>query len=52
MRKKRTYADRAPYIIKAVTKRRLKLRDMAKEYKGGKCEICDYSNLLEEFTKV
>lgn len=43
MLKKRTYADRAPYIIEAVKKRRQKLRTMAKQYLGGKCEICDYS---------
>ncbi len=43
MLKKRTYTDRAPYIIQAVKKRRLKLRARAREYKGGKCEICNYS---------
>lgn len=40
---KRTYADRAAYIIQAVKKRRIKLRKMAREYKGGRCEICGYS---------
>jgi 5-methylcytosine-specific restriction endonuclease McrA len=40
---KRTYSDRAAYNIQAVTKRRRKLREMAKEYKGGKCMICGYS---------
>lgn len=39
---KRIYADRAPYMIKAVRKRRLKLRKMARDYLGGKCEICGY----------
>lgn len=38
----RTYADRAEYIKQAVTKRRIKLRQMACEYKGGKCNICGY----------
>ncbi|OGE81296.1 MAG: hypothetical protein A3H72_00485 [Candidatus Doudnabacteria bacterium RIFCSPLOWO2_02_FULL_48_8] len=43
---KRTYSDRAAYIIKAVTKRRQKLREMAKEYKGGKCVLCGYNKYL------
>jgi|SRR3989338_5641846 len=40
---KRTYADRAEYMRKAVRKRRNKLRTMAREYKGGKCMICGYT---------
>ena len=40
---KRTYADRAEYLREAVSKRRIKLRDMAREYKGGKCMLCGYS---------
>lgn len=44
MRKeKRTYRDRAEYLKKAVIKRRDKLRAMALEYKGGKCELCGYN---------
>jgi 5-methylcytosine-specific restriction endonuclease McrA len=39
---KRTYADRREYLIKAVKKRRRKLREMAVEYKGGKCVFCGY----------
>ncbi len=38
----RTYADRAEYLKLAVIKRRKKVRDMALEYKGGKCCICGY----------
>lgn len=38
----RTYADRAEYLKKAVTKRRKKLREMALEYGGGKCIVCGY----------
>ncbi len=38
----RTYKDRAAYMVEAVTKRRKKIREMAREYKGGKCEICGY----------
>jgi predicted HNH restriction endonuclease len=42
MKEKRTYKDRAAYIIKAVTKRRKGLRQKAIEYKGGKCRFCGY----------
>jgi 5-methylcytosine-specific restriction endonuclease McrA len=42
MEKKRRYADRAEYIKKAVSKRRNRLKDMAIEYKGGKCKLCGY----------
>lgn len=42
MPKKRTYADRAEYLRKAVAKRRQRLRQMAREYKGGKCVLCGY----------
>ncbi len=38
----RTYADRAVYMREAVKKRRKKLRTMARDYKGGKCQICGY----------
>lgn len=40
---KRTYADRAVYLRKAVTERRKRLRAMACEYGGGKCVICGYN---------
>jgi predicted HNH restriction endonuclease len=43
MKEKRTYADRREYIKMAVAKRRKKIREMAIEYKGGKCDICGYS---------
>jgi predicted HNH restriction endonuclease len=39
---KRTYADRAEYIKNAVSKRRKKLKEMALEYGGNKCQICGY----------
>jgi len=29
-------------MIEAVKKRRIKLRKMARDHKGGKCAICDY----------
>jgi len=44
---KRTYSDRKQYIIRAVHKRRKKIRMMAVEYKGGKCEICGYDRCVE-----
>ena len=40
---KRKYADRRQYLIKAVAKRRRKIKLMSIEYKGGKCQICGYS---------
>ncbi len=43
---KRTYSDRAKYIIAAVKKRRKKLREQARIYKGGKCIICGYNKYL------
>lgn len=44
---KRTYHDRRKYIIKAVQKRRKKIREMAVSYKGGQCERCGYRRCLE-----
>ncbi len=40
---KRTYADRAEYLRKAVSLRRKKLRELARTYKGNKCVICGYA---------
>ncbi len=42
MSDKRTYSDRREALIKAVAKRRRKVKTMAIEYKGGKCQICSY----------
>lgn len=42
MVQKRTYADRAEYMIQAVTKRRRKVKEMARTYLGGKCMMCGY----------
>lgn len=47
MADKRKYADRAKYLIKAVSKRRKKIREMAIKYKGGKCTICGYEKCKE-----
>lgn len=47
MKDKRKYSDRAKYLIKAVRRRRKKVREMAIAYKGGKCEICGYKKCGE-----
>jgi hypothetical protein len=43
MAEKRTYQQRKHYLIKAVQRRREKVRQMAVEYKGGCCQICGYN---------
>jgi hypothetical protein len=43
MPEKRTYADRAESIKRAVAKRRKRIKELVVEYKGGKCIICGYS---------
>ena len=43
MSDRRKYADRREALIKAVAKRRRKVKAMSIEYKGGKCQICDYN---------
>jgi len=43
MADKRKYADRREELIKAVAKRRRKIKLMAIEYKGGKCQVCGYN---------
>jgi len=47
MRKVRRYRDRREYLIEAVRKRRKKVRQMAVDYKGGKCQLCAYSKCTE-----
>jgi len=42
MAEKRKYSDRTQYLIKAVAKRRRKIKALAIEYKGGMCQICGY----------
>jgi len=44
---KRKYVDRRQYLIRAVHKRRKKIRLMSVESKGGKCERCGYSRCIE-----
>lgn len=42
----RKYSDRAEYLKKAVARRRLRLRQLACEYKGGQCVVCGYSKCI------
>lgn len=46
MTDKRKYSDRQDALIKAVVKRRKKVKELAVNYKGGKCQICNYSKCL------
>ena len=48
-KEKRTYADRAEYLKKAVANRRRKLKQMLVEYKGGKCIMCGYKGYFGVF---
>ena len=43
---KRTYADRAEYLKRAVVLRRRKIKTMLIEYKGGKCILCGYKRCV------
>jgi len=43
MAEKRKYADRREELIKAVAKRRRKIKTLSIEYKGGKCQVCGYN---------
>jgi len=43
MKDKRTYADRREELIRAVAKRRRKIKELSIEYKGGKCQLCGYT---------
>jgi hypothetical protein len=44
---KRRYGERRQYLIRAVHARRKKVRKMAVDYKGGKCETCGYDHCIE-----
>ena len=47
MRDVRRYRDRRDYLIKAVRKRRKRVRQMAVDYKGGKCQLCGHIKCTE-----
>ncbi len=47
MKEKRKYIDRRDYLIQAVQRRRKKVRQMAIDFKGGRCQICGYSRCPE-----
>lgn len=46
MTDKRKYADRREELIKAVAKRRRKIKLLSVQYKGGKCQICGYDKYI------
>ena len=46
-RETRKYKDRKQYLIRAVHARRRKVRQMAVEYKGSKCEMCGYDRCID-----
>jgi 5-methylcytosine-specific restriction endonuclease McrA len=47
MAEKRTYQERRKYLLKAVQRRREKVRSTAVEYKGGRCQVCGYDRCIE-----
>jgi len=47
IKEKRKYSDRRQYLLRAVHKRRKKIRLMAVAYKGSKCQMCGYDNCIE-----
>ena len=47
MKEKRKYMDRKEYFIKAVQKRRKKIRKLAIDYKGVRCQIRGYDRCIE-----
>ena len=44
---RRLYSDRREYLIKAVQKRRKKVREIAVEYLGSQCTRCGYNRCAE-----
>jgi transcription elongation factor Elf1 len=47
MAERRTYQERRKYLLKAVQRRREKVRRMAVEYKGGRCQVCGHERCIE-----
>ncbi len=45
-KRKRTYRDRAAYLIQHQKKQRLKRKTQAVNYKGGKCYTCGYKKCI------
>jgi hypothetical protein len=43
---KRRYEDRKEYLLKKVTERRKRLKQMAVAHKGGRCEVCGYNRCI------
>ena len=42
MKDKRTYANRREELIRAVAKRRRRIKELSIAYKGGQCQLCGY----------
>ena len=47
MTEKRTYKERRLYLLKAVQKRREKIRLLAVAHKGSRCQVCGYDKCIE-----
>jgi 5-methylcytosine-specific restriction endonuclease McrA len=47
MPEKRTYADRKETIKRAVAKRRQRVKQMAVDYLGAKCQVCGYHRSIQ-----
>jgi hypothetical protein len=47
MTEKRTYQERREYLIRAVQRRREKVRLMTINYKGSHCQVCGYDRCVE-----
>jgi hypothetical protein len=47
MTEKRTYKERRQYLLKAVQRRRERVRLAAVNYKGACCQVCGYDRCIE-----
>jgi hypothetical protein len=47
MAEQRSYRERRTYLIEAVRKRRKKVRQMAMDMAGAKCQLCGYQKCAE-----
>jgi hypothetical protein len=47
MTEKRTYQERRKYLLKAVQRRREKVRSMAVNYGGNRRQVCGYDRCME-----
>jgi len=47
MAERRTYADRRQYLVEAVKRRRRRVRQMAIDHLGGRCNRCGYDRCID-----